>query len=241
MSFTLTDNADGTGLTAAITGTAGGAANVLRAYSFAGDAGGLALAGSFPRSGDGSVSLVLTAGSYFVVLSTDGAVNAAPQFAHATAADASYAEELHDELLAKVQSLPLSGIDAVRIQKGKHPMPQLSPQAGLANGIQIYPVGEQWERNYNTADDVGYGFVVMCWSKCEQQSNTQGLTEHQAWRELIAAAMNLKPGAPPLAHPKLTKIDVSAAGPLIFNPDVLKDLNIDATALLVRVFIRQPR
>jgi hypothetical protein len=234
-SLSIVDQADGTGATATIAGAAGYANKVL-VYTL----DTFELVGTFTRSGNGDVDLILAAGRYFGVLTCDDFYATAANFL-VTDVVASYDETLHDQVLSAVQALGLAGIDLANIKKGKHPVPQIAYAEGVLAGVLVAKVGEQFVRKYNSADDVGYGYLVACWTAVNKLSNTANLESHQKWRQQINRAFNITPTNVPIPHPLVTNITVEPASPVLFSPEALFKFNTDVTAQVIRVFIRQPR
>lgn len=236
--FTTADNADGTGLTATIAGGLVGDAHSLAAYSFSGAVGNLSLAATGTRSGNGTIALALAVGTYLFVLTTNGAVTAAPQFASATSGDPSYQEEIQLLVLAKIQSLPLTGLLAAEMTNGKQPLPETLTDD---KGVLVSTLAEVIERKYNSHDDVGYGVLITCFIKNSQNNNTANLGSHLSWREIIRRAFNQTPTNVPIVHPRLVSLTIEPAAPWIFNPEAFLKHHLDAASLVLRVKLRELR
>jgi hypothetical protein len=234
--LSVVDDEDGTGATATVGGLPS-TTNAVVVYTLGGT-----LVGSFSRSGNGTVDLAITTlGRYIAMLTADGITAAGPVIFTVSDGDDSYASEVFDQVLARVQGLGLAGIDVANIKGGKHPVPEISFKSDVTAGVMVAALGEQVARKFNSADDVGYGHLILCWTSVNQVDNEANLTIHQKWREQISTAFKIKPGYAPIAHSLLADITVDAASPSLFNPEAFFAHNIDAQALVVRVVLRQPR
>lgn len=240
--LTLTDNADGTGLTGIVSGTGPAFSNTVRAWAFAGILGQLTLAGSFNRQDDGEVDLLLPSSTYFVELLSDELVPAGPittvvgpQFAQATDGEQAIWDRVLDKVVAKLQSLPLPGINANEIFKAKQ-----NAALELPQGITVIPVAEIIDANRNRTTDMGLGNLVTCYIK-SNQNNTSNIGRQLKWRELIQAAFEIKPGYMPISDPLLLNVANEPASDRVFSPAAFLQAQYDAAAVVIRTTMRRPR
>ncbi len=230
-SLTVVDQQDGTGATATIAGAAG-YTNDVYVYSFAAD-GTLTLEGTFTRSGNGTLDLVLTTGMYFAVLANDDFFASTPAFFTVTAA----AQSLYGDLLASVQttliSLALPGIGSNVL---------LKKFTWLRDGVTypaafVCPYTEQWpNQGTNASDDTGYGISIGLARASNRVNDLAADDQLLAWREIARKAFRSQ-----------RIINVSSAhyntlvepGP-VFDPASFAN-QFDATFITLRAWARESR
>jgi hypothetical protein len=229
--LTVVDQQDGTGATATIAGAAG-YTNKVYVYSFGAD-GTLTLEGTFTRSGNGTIDLVLTTGMYFSVLANDDFFASTPAFFTVTAA----AQSLYGDLLASVQttliSLGLAGIGSnVLLQKFVWFRDGVTYPAAF-----VCPFNEQWPNlGTNASDDTGYG-ISICLARTSNRNNAlESDDQVLAWREIVRKAFRSQ-----------RIVNVSTAhfntlvepGP-VFDPFSFGN-QFDATFITLRAWARESR
>jgi hypothetical protein len=230
-SLTVVDQQDGTGATATIAGAAG-YSNDVYIYSFAAD-GTLTLEGTFTRSGNGTVDLVLTTGMYFAVLANDDFFASTPAFFTVTAA----AQSLFGDLLASVQttliSLALPDIGSnVLLKKFTWLRDGTTYPAAF-----VCPYTEQWpNQGTNASDDTGYGIAITLVRTSNRDNALASDDQLLDWRETVRKAFRSQ-----------RVISVSTAhfntlvepGP-VFDPASFGN-QFDATIIYLRAWARESR
>jgi len=210
MNLEITDNQDGTGVTATVTGSGGG---TVTFYYQPIDRTSYSTGGS--RTGNGTISVSLDVGYFFGYAKEGSDVSNVVYFAATDVGDS-----VHDRCLravqSKIQSLLLPGVanDSIRVRK----IPELRDFVGKNPlyswpALLISPFGQ--ETNVvatNVRDDVGYPVVISLIVDAEAQKNQdfeKRIEPYLKARETIARAFryqrlagvpeiwntNIKPGA----------------------------------------------
>jgi hypothetical protein len=231
VTLSIVDQADGTGATATIAGAAG-YTNDVYVYSFGAD-GTLTDEGTFTRSGNGTVDLVLATGMYFAVLANDDFFASTPAFFAVTGS----AQSLYGDLLAAVQttliSLGLSGIASNVL---------LKKFVWLRDGTTypaafVCPYNEQWpNQGTNASDDTGYGISIAL-VRATNRDNTLAQDDLLLdWRETVRKAFRSQRIAGVSSAHYTTLVE---PGP-VFDPAIFGN-QYDATFLTLRAWARESR
>lgn len=193
--LTMTDQADGTGATATITGAAG-TTNTVYYQAFTGLGTSTWTSGG-SRTGNGTVDVVLATGHYLAYVKATNSAGAASVSTpvYFTVTDASNAK--HYDILvgvqARIQSLSLSGVASASVLVYKIEAPRILelPGAAALPAVLITPAIERSNprEGVTTADTVVYGVRVMLLEKDNQEPTmTANLNRHLLWKEKIRRA-----------------------------------------------------
>lgn len=188
----ITDAADGTGGTAAVSGGATGATNTLYVGSWAGGVGGVTSAVEGSRTGNGNITMTLTPGYYWGwVVSSLGGIEATSSLVYFRITDAddevsiSYQYQL--AVQARIQSLALSGITNSNIAVKKLPWHRATdtyPQIIITGYLpESFPRGA----GTNQRNDVGYPVTVTI-LEADNQNLTANHERNLLWRQRIVQA-----------------------------------------------------
>jgi hypothetical protein len=203
-SLTVSDHADGTGATAAISGAAAQSENEVYVQGFAGDLGGGAwtLAGSIV--GNGNVTLTLPTDHYFAyVVSSLGELQAVSGVSYFVVTDG--LESIHTRCLAAVQArirlLALDGLESQRVVIEKVAAARnMSAGIGLpAVILSPHRAAMPAQAGTNSLDDVHYDVLVAILDRDNQEPTlAANLDRHLLWRQQIARAFRNQrlPGVP---------------------------------------------
>jgi len=198
LSLIVSDNADGSGGVATITGSDSGSTNRLFYAPFTGAIGLLTwtLAGS--RTGDGTIGIpspgTVPLGYYAWQL--NAAVGGSPAFAsYYRALTNAGAQSVMDRVLTAVvqqlQTLNLSGIQSVNIVRKW--LRRKLETANQVPQIQVVPVdGENFPGTLTGLDDVGYPVAIIAVDK-QNQDYTANLARNLLWRQRILRAFRFQP------------------------------------------------
>lgn len=231
----IADNADGTGAVATIAGTDAGAANSVDVYAFSGSLADLGDVQSFTRTGNGTRALALATGSYFAVLKSDDFLAADPVFFRVTDAEQCLWDEIIDAVVLLIQGLPLSGLTADMIRRGK--IPAKFADIGTA-GVLVCPVKETIGTAGNRKDNLGYGVMVSCF-KASNGDNYTNLGTELKWRDQIETAFKIKPAYNPLSTVAEVYNIAIEPGSVVLPEAFFA--NYDVGSIVLRVFAKQSR
>jgi len=200
----VSDNADGTGGVATITGAAAGAAVTVYSQAVDGDLGSAAWTSRGSRTGNGTVSVAPGNGFFWwKAIASAGGSEATSNLVYQNCSDGLAA--VHHRCLAAVQSkvraLGLAGLDADSVLVRKLPIDRgLGPQVSLP-AVLVTPERETMPpgAGVNLRDDVGYAVAVTLVDRDNQEpSLSANLNQYLRWREQIARAFRHQrlPGVP---------------------------------------------
>lgn len=184
--ITAVDDADGTGATATIAGSAGGTVAIWGARWD----GGLTAAEFSQvatRVGNGAVAVTLDVGYWWLygLESTD----LSPMIGVcATSGDEAPYYRVLVAVHEKLQALTFSGITSAQILLQKFP---LNPKLALT-GIYVTPTRETVRGIVNSRDDYGYG-VQVSYFWASNRDNTSQMGRTLKWRDQIEKAFNAQP------------------------------------------------
>lgn len=240
--ITLTDNADGTGAVCAISGSTGGSTNEVFAASWAGGFVTAAFQSKGSRTGDGSVSLAMSAGYYWVYVksthSGDEAISLV-KGVRVTSGEAAIHDQCLDAAVAKIQALQLPapwGSEAVA--KRKFPWNRGMLAGGEKALVLVTPINDRTRQVLNQSDDFELGCQITAAVK-SNESLTEHLSADLLCREQLMNAFLPVAGQLPLAGvPEIYNVTVEP-GPVI-DPASF-DRMYDVSAFIIRCFNRRTR
>ena len=236
MSVTFTDNGDGTGITATVTGATGTTTVYTAPFSGVHNLPSNWTSGG-SRVGDGTIAISVATGHYFCYSQHDSDPPTVPVYVHATNSTQSVHYRCATAIQALIQSLGLTSIDSANIIVRK-----LDSDRGVDDGTYSLPmivvstIGlEQNQPATNERDDVGYPVMVTILAADNQDLSTNH-DKYLRWREQIARAFrnqNLS------AVPEIYTARIEP-GPIV-SPTAFWDRNTFHSALVVRCMSREVR
>jgi hypothetical protein len=143
-------------------------------------------------------------------------------------------EKCLDAVLAKIQALPLTGIDPLNWHKRKFPW----NRATLQPGGFVTPMNDRWVPATNESDDVEYPIQVTV-VRASNQDLELNLSSHLLWREQIRHALLPRAGFPALAGVSEVINVIVEPGP-VFDSGAFAN-QYDVGALIVRCIARERR
>ena len=230
--LSLTDLADGTGATATISGSTAGTTNAVYTSRWLGGFVNAAFASAGSRSGDGTLALSLPNGYHWAyVLSTkageDGVVSAMGTV-RVTDGEESDWKQCMDAIVAKIQTLSLSGLLPANVEGGKFPMDRegLDKPAVLVGYIREAGITQV----YSATDQIPLDFQVAIFKSSGEQSNAID-DQYPKWREQIRNLFSptTDSGLPAVPHVISTQVIPGD----MYNLELFK-VGLDAGALVVR-------
>lgn len=240
--ISVVDQADNTGATATISGADAGTNNVVYTASVDGDLGATSTTWTSggSRTGDGTVDVnTVTAGYYWMyATSTDGTNTAAstPVYVRVTTGSESTHKDTCDAVLARLQSLTMSGLSSANIKLVK--LPAEMPSSDTLPCIHVGPQGRETmdaRAGTNVKDDTGYPVLVVIFCADNAQDRTANLNRNLKWREQVAKSLQNQP----LAGTQLFRCEVE---PLeIWPPSAVRNANLFVSGFTVRCFARETR
>lgn len=193
----LADNADGSGVTATVAGSTAGSTNALYAAPWSGGFVPAAFATAWNRIGDGNIVANLAAGYHWChVLSTLAAESAISlvRGIRATSGAAAEFDQKLDGVVAKIQTLSLSGYTSADVLKRKFPWNRNSPGAG----IFVTPLSDEFRYVLNQADDFNDAIQVTT-VKASNEDLVNGIPAHLMVRQQLVNSLLPNHGNPALA------------------------------------------
>lgn len=191
--LSIVDHADGTGVTATISGFEPASNSLLYLRAFNGDVGisDWTVAGMFNSAGE--LSLSLAPGHYFVyAVSSAGGVQTATEVIYFTVTDG--VESIHSRCLAAVQArirlLALEGVAEERVIIEKVPIARnLAPEDLPTIIVSPKRAAMPADAGTNGLDDVHYDVLVALVDRDNQQPTDVELLDRQLlWRQQISRA-----------------------------------------------------
>lgn len=238
--LTVTPNDDGTGATAAISGTGPDALNTLTVYRWAGGMNLEAIA-ELTRTGDGSIDFDLDRGSYWATVTTEvlgayAAVSSPVYFQLSGGPRGVVFVEVLEGVVAKLQSLDLSPLFTPEMISWKKSGFSFNRAGG--NQIVVFPVDETIENRWNSADDIVYPVGIAC---CVPNGGDRGqgnAADELAVRQTIRQAFRVTPteGFPIPGVTGGYRIVITPGA--VFNPEALL-ANFDVNAIFLKVYCRE--
>lgn len=184
LSLSVVDDADNTGATATITGATGTV--TIYAASWSGGFTSPSFASVGSRSGDGTVSLALAAGYWWVYAATSNYITPVVGVLVTTGNDAMWYRILV-AVTERIQALSLSGLDSDNVIMQKFPFNKKSNQSladRLTTGIFVNPTRETLTPKTNRTDDYGYG-VQVTYFTVSNRDLTSNLNRTLQWRDTL--------------------------------------------------------
>lgn len=239
--LTIADNEDGTGAVGTIAGSGGGTQTV-RVFRPADGLGALAAVGSFTRAGDGDVDLELDPGGYLATLDDGGDATALLVRFNATDASASSEwDAILDALAAYLQGLSIAGFTPDQIKKTKVPW---AGSAGTTpgEGLLVCPAPETLEAKFNVSDNIGYACLVTAYRASNKSQTTPPIGETLKARDQMLQALKITPSRSPQSIiPVAGVYNLTLEPGSVINPEIFLQQNLDASAFIVRVWVRRNR
>ncbi len=195
--LTLADNGNGTGVTATVAGSTAGSTNTLYAASWSGGFVPAAFANSGNRIGDGNIAAALANGYHWAYVLSTLAAESAISLVHGVRATSGAAGEFDQKLdgvVAKIQTLALSGYTAADVLKRKFPWNRNSP----SRGIFVTPLADEFRYVLNQADDFRDSIQVTTVNPSNQDLEG-GIQAHLMIRQQLVNAFLPNHGNPALA------------------------------------------
>ena len=186
----LVDDADGAGATATISGSTAGTTNTVYTTRWLGGFVNAAFVAAGNRAGDGALALTLPLGYHWAYVSStkageDGVVSAMGSV-RATDGEDSDWKQCMDAIVAKIQTLSLSGLLPANVEGGKFPLDRedLSKPAILVGYIREAGISLV----YSATDQIPLDFQVSL-LKTNDRSNAIE-DQFPKWREQIRNAFS---------------------------------------------------
>jgi hypothetical protein len=242
--LTLTDLANGSGVTATVAGSTTGSTNTIYAAQWAGGFVPQAHTSQGSRTGDGNVSLTLSTGYWWVycrstLAGSDGAVSLI-KGVRVTDGDDSLFYQCLTAIQAKIQalSLPSPWTDPDNVFVRKFPWNRTAIAESATAGIWITPLSDQFRFVNNQADDWGLGIQITAGQASNFDLST-GITADLMLRQQIIGALLPTAGEQPLAG-------VSEVINIVIEPGPVLDAgafqqNYDVGAFVARCIARRTR
>ncbi len=240
--LSIADNADGTGGVATIAGATALTTNTVYGTDWSGGMIGATFTSLGSRSGNGTVSLAVANGYHWAyVVSTlaanDGVVSLVQGYRTTSGSLAVY-EQCLNGVLAKMQSLTLTGISSSNMAVGKFPWHDRVLPDKTAPGVAVTPLRDSLTPVTNGQNDLAYDVLVTIW-RASNQNMTDNLTNHLKWRETSMDAFQVVSGQAALAG-------VSAVHNVEVTPGPVYDVgsfqaNFDVEQFTVRCISRRNR
>lgn len=241
--ITLTDNADGTGAVATISGSTSGSTNTIRAASWSAGFVGQVYTSYGSRTGDGTVALALGLGYWFVeCLSTksglDGARSLVVGCRVTDGEDADFQKCL-DALVAKFKALSLpSPWSSANITSRKYPWNRGFLTDAIDGAVFVTPLNDRITPAQNESDDWGLAVQVTAAQKSNEDLTT-GLSADLLCRQQLINAVLPRPGQ--AALPGVDNVyDLRIEPGPVIDEGAFKE-NYDVGAFVVRCIARRTR
>lgn len=235
----ITDNLDGTGATAVISGSTPGVTNSVSVHNYSGNLGRLSAPTTYTRVGDGTLALPVANGAWFAnIVSTLGVDFAIGQPFFFWASN--FAEVVWWRLLEKAQTV-IQGLNipeflSTEVLISKLPINLLSPNG---RGIFLHPTPETIEFKWNTSDVYGFGILVAICEKSNGEYLT-GLNNDLRWRQTIQDAFKVTPTYNPFSGiPEFNNLTRFEPGSVVLPEAWIQQY--DAGSFVLRVYCNMSR
>lgn len=226
MIFSVSDNMDGSGATATISGS-GGASNSVYYSLFSGSLVWV-LAGAI--TGDGTVAIPAPIGVYTSYLLSNAIVVPPVAFTVTDAATLAIETRCRSAVMAVVGALPIPPAGNLYVQKWPiQSMIDFPCMLFTVDGVQ-----ETDESQLSTVDDVGYPVRIAIADRSDKQDSTM-LPQYELWRQNVANCFRNQrlPGVPESVKCKVEPY-------VIIDPEG-KDYAHIVMGLTIRCICRQQR
>lgn len=174
----MTDNADGTGAVATVSG-GGSVTNTVTVYRVSGSAEVLAAVATGTRTGNGTIPLTLSKGCYFAHLAAAGASAGVFYFAVTDGLNA---------VQTRVRNAVASTIRLLTIAPARNVYEQLYPDDDNVRFpcvlVTLEGVSETTEQGLSTRDDIGRPVKVEIGDRRDKRDNAKMAT-YEYWRQSI--------------------------------------------------------
>lgn len=235
----VTPTDDGLGATATVSDTDDAADNTVTIYRWSGGMNVEAVAEQ-DRTGDGDVAFALPRGSYWATVTTQvfgayAAVSSPVYFQVSGGPRGVVFMQALEGVTAKLQSLTLTPLftpDKIEWRKQGF---SFSRDAG--NQIIVFPIDEQIENKWNSADDLIYPVGIACVVPNGGDRGQTNVAEELRVREVIRQAFRVRPDYFPL--PDVTgayRIVITPGA--VFNPESML-VGFDVNAIFLKIYCRE--
>lgn len=241
LALALTDNGNGTGLVATVSGSSPGSTNQLFAARHYGGVLSASWSSLGTRTGDGTIAgSITTMGDYWLYLVSTLApavnVTAVRAFRVTNGQNDSQFLRILQGVVSRLQSLSLAGVSPSDIVWQKIPW----KRGDVVPGIFVSPTKENGDGGSNQTDRIGYGVQVTS-VRAGNNKLTDNLDVELAWRQMQRRAFQVTPYADAgtiLGVPGCYEIEVEP-GPVIDYGSFTNGL--DVNAFVLRVYCEEPR
>lgn len=239
-SLTVVDNADGTGATGTVAGSSG--LNTVKVWQPVSGTRLLTMVNTFTRTGNGTLALTMDNGVYFATLENGGAIAGVPSWFQTTDGVESLFNDCLEGVVARIQTLALSGIGPSDVRLVKLPVAFADGTYGR-DGVLVSPIPEQIERKYNVSDDESFGCMVTIYH-ASNKDVVGGLERDLAERQTIIEGFKITPSRSAqsiLGSGLVEAFDILLEPASVVNPQAWIETNYDVGAVVVRVKCRVRR
>lgn len=194
----VSDNGDGTGGVATVSGSTGSELHTLYRSPWTGATGGYAWTASGTRTGNGTITLsspgTIPLGLYLwqLVSATSGASGLVYRPLTAAAADTpEYYDSILTAVAATIRSLSLTGVDDVNVIEQM--VPSFWEDVSEFPTILVTPIDKETIPGVmNNTDDIGYPVLVAMVDKGNQDVTTATRLKRLKWRGRIMRAFRFQ-------------------------------------------------
>lgn len=239
--LSIADSANGTGGIATIAGATALTTNTVYGANWDGGTIGAAFASLGSRSGNGTLSLAVPNGYHWAyVVSTlagqDG-VQSLVQGYRTTSGSLSVYEQCLNAVLAKWQSLSLSGLDPANLAVAKFPWRRVLPDQAVAGGV-VAPLRDSMAPVTSGQNDMAYDVLATFW-RPSNKDLTANLSDHLQWRETFLDAFQVVSGQSALAGvPAIYNVETTQGS--VFDGGSF-DSQFDVQQITIRCISRRNR
>lgn len=192
MGLVITDSGDGTGGSAAVSGTNVAAANTLYSAAFTGEMGAQSWTLVGTRTGDGSIAIAspspVPLGFYLWRLDSvfGGATTVFSSYQNLSDATAAFHKRILDAVAVRINSLGLAGLASADVREKW--LPRVLPRAARPTVLVCPGDGESFPGVLTGKDDVGLPVTVgIVYPTGDDEA--AGIAEVALWRQKILRAL----------------------------------------------------
>ena len=242
--LTVTDNADGTGAVATISGSTAGSTNTVYAQLVDGQIGSGTWTSYGSRSGDGTVSLALAVGFWWILVQSVKSGSQATSnvvYIYVSSGTAAIHERIMQAIQARIQGLTLTDVTS-----GNVIIRKVTTEQDVGTGktytypcIQISPDGQERinaNQGTNERDDITYPTMVAVMELDNLQNQSTNRARNLLWRERIVRAFRNQrlSGIPEVYTITITAQPIIQTGNWLEHKIYTSFFTINATARQVR-------
>jgi hypothetical protein len=190
VTLAITDNADGTGAVATVSGVVGGTSTTVYYSTFTGAMGSYIWTSAGIVVGNSTLATALATGFYvWLAVNDNGGVLTLSSLVYRNLTDAteSVHELIVDAVVTRIKSIGLDGITSSKIKRLW--VPKSDPTLTPPPAVIVSPLGAEGdESNVMSQDDIGYPVLVVI-TDALNGNNDLNMRRDLAWREKIAKAL----------------------------------------------------